>query len=73
MKIAGCDLHAKQQAIAMVDTETGEFTEKTLVHQGNKVREFSRCLRRSGGSGYRSHRSDAVVFAIAGRARSTTA
>ena len=40
MKIVGCDLHAKQQAIAMVDTETGEFTEKTLVHEGNKVREF---------------------------------
>ena len=26
MKILGCDLHAKQQTIAMVDTETGEFT-----------------------------------------------
>jgi len=23
-----------------VDTETGEFTEKTLAHEGNKVREF---------------------------------
>jgi len=31
MKILGCDLHAKQQSIAMVDTETGEFTEKTLL------------------------------------------
>jgi hypothetical protein len=31
MKIVGCDLHAKQQTIAMVDTETGEFSEKTLV------------------------------------------
>jgi hypothetical protein len=39
-KIQGCDLHAKQQTIAMVDTETGEFTEKTLAHEGNKVREF---------------------------------
>jgi hypothetical protein len=29
MKGLGCDLHAKQQSIAMVDTETGEFTEKT--------------------------------------------
>ena len=26
MKILECDLHAKQQTIAMVDTETGEFT-----------------------------------------------
>jgi len=41
MKILGCDLHAKQQTIAMVDTETGEFTEKTLIHEGNEVREFT--------------------------------
>jgi hypothetical protein len=40
MKIVGFDLHAKQQPIAMVDTETGEFTEKTLSHEGNEVREF---------------------------------
>jgi hypothetical protein len=40
MKIVGCDLHAKQQTIALVDTETGEFTEKTLAHEGNRVREF---------------------------------
>src|ERR1700704_3547816 len=39
MKILGCDLHAKQQSIAMVDTETGEFTEKTLSHEGNEERE----------------------------------
>jgi hypothetical protein len=40
MKIVGCDLHARQQTIAMVDTETGEFTEKTLSHEGNAVREL---------------------------------
>src|SRR6202163_2204789 len=44
MKILGCDLHAKQQSIAMVDTETGEFTEKTLSHEGNEVREFYAAL-----------------------------
>src|SRR5712671_1122323 len=44
MKILGCDLHAKQQTIAMVDTETGEFTEKTLIHEGNEVREFYAAL-----------------------------
>ena len=44
MKILGCDLHAKQQTIAMVDTETGEFTEKTLNHEGNEVREFYAAL-----------------------------
>ena len=40
MKIVGCDLHARQQTIAIVDTETGEFTEKTLCHEGNAVRAF---------------------------------
>src|SRR5258708_3968967 len=37
MKIVGCDLHARQQTIAMVDTETGEFTTKTLSHGRNAV------------------------------------
>ncbi len=44
MKIVGCDLHARQQTIAMVDTETGEFTEKTISHEGNAVREFYAAL-----------------------------
>jgi hypothetical protein len=30
MKIVGRDLHARQQSIAMVDTETGEFAEDAL-------------------------------------------
>ena len=34
----------RQQTIAMVDTETGEFTEKTLSHEGNAVREFYAAL-----------------------------
>ena len=44
MKIVGCDLHARQQTIAMGDTETGEFTEKTIRHAGNAVREFCAAL-----------------------------
>jgi len=44
MKIVGCDLHARQQTLAMMDTETGEFTEKTLLHEGNAVREFYAAL-----------------------------
>jgi len=40
MKIVGCDLHARQQSIAMVDTETGELSEKVLKHEGKAVREF---------------------------------
>jgi hypothetical protein len=30
----------------MVDTETGEFTEKTLSHEGNGLREFYAGLER---------------------------
>jgi len=44
MKIVGCDLHARQQSIAMLDTETGEFTEKIVRHEGNGVREFYAAL-----------------------------
>jgi hypothetical protein len=40
MKIVGCDLHAGQQSIAMMDSATGELTEKVLKHEGNAVREF---------------------------------
>jgi hypothetical protein len=40
MKIVGCDLHARQQSIAMVDTKTGVLTEKVLKHEGNPAREF---------------------------------
>jgi hypothetical protein len=31
MKIVGCDLHARQQTLAMMDMENGEITEKTLA------------------------------------------
>jgi hypothetical protein len=40
MKIVGCDLHARQQSIAMVDTETGEFTERPLPGNSEQVRKF---------------------------------
>ena len=40
MKIIGCDLHARQQTLAMLDTTTGEVEQKTLQHEGNNVREF---------------------------------
>src|SRR5262249_42832188 len=44
MKIVGCDLHARQQSIAMLDTETGEFTEKVIRHEGNAVQEVYAAL-----------------------------
>lgn len=46
MRIIGCDLHARQQTIAMVDTETGELVEKTLKHEGEEVRKFYSALPR---------------------------
>ena len=40
MQIIGVDLHARQQAIARLDTDTGELSEKTLKHEVEVVREF---------------------------------
>ncbi len=40
MRIIGCDLHTRQQTIAMLDTETGEVVERILRHEADRVREF---------------------------------
>src|SRR5258707_3204831 len=40
MRLIGCDLHASQQSIAILDRDTGAVTEKTLKHEGEAVREF---------------------------------
>jgi hypothetical protein len=40
MRMIGCDLHARQQMLAMLDTITGEVVNLTLKHEGNNVREF---------------------------------
>jgi hypothetical protein len=49
MRIIGCDLHARQQTLAMLDTATGEVVNETLAHEADRVREFySRlCNKRS--------------------------
>ena len=44
MRIIGCDLHARQQTVAMVDSDTGELVEKTLEHEGEGVRKFYSAL-----------------------------
>jgi hypothetical protein len=44
MRIIGCDLHARQQTLAMLDTTTGEVVKKTLTHEGDTVREFYSAL-----------------------------
>jgi len=40
MRPIGCDLHASQQSIAMLDRDTGVVVERTLTHEGGAVREF---------------------------------
>src|SRR5580693_9915938 len=40
MRIIGCDLHARQQTLAMLDSTTGEIVNLTLTHEGDNVREF---------------------------------
>jgi hypothetical protein len=40
MQIIECDLHARQQTVAMLDTTTGEVVKMTVTHEGNNVREF---------------------------------
>ena len=40
MRIIGCDLHRRQQRLAMLDTATGEIEKRTLQHEENIVREF---------------------------------
>ena len=40
MRLIGCDLHASQQSIAMLNRDTGVIVEKTLKHEGEAVREF---------------------------------
>jgi transposase len=44
MRIIGCDLHARQQTLAVLDTATGEVMAKTLTHSGSNVEEFYAAL-----------------------------
>jgi hypothetical protein len=46
MRIIGCDLHVRQQTLAMLDAETGEVVNRTLMHEGRQVREFYSQLAR---------------------------
>ena len=57
MRIIGCDLHARQQTLAMLDTTTGEVVNMTLKHEGNNLFLAST----PGASGHRSHGIDAMV------------
>jgi transposase len=45
MRIIGCDFHAGQQTLAMLDRDTGEISRQTLKHEGDTVATFYRALR----------------------------
>jgi transposase len=40
MIIIGCDFHARMRQIAMINTETGELTERQLEQEGEQARSF---------------------------------
>jgi hypothetical protein len=46
MQIIGCDVHARQRTLAMLDTTTGQVMVLTLKHKGGNVRELYTSLPR---------------------------
>jgi transposase len=44
MTLVGCDLHARKQPVAILDTVTGELREEKLSHDGDAVEQFYRAL-----------------------------
>ena len=46
MTFVGCDLHTRQQQVAVLDTATGEILEQQLLHEGTTVEDFYAALPR---------------------------
>ena len=46
MTFVGCDLHTRQQQVAVLDTTTGEILEQLLLHEGTTVEDFYAALPR---------------------------
>ena len=67
MRIIGCDLHARQQSVAVLDTTTGEVVEVTLKHEGDNVREFYSSLPRPVRVGIEAPSSPANLGNLDGR------
>ncbi len=44
MKLVGCDLHTRDQQIAMLDDESGELVERRLEHESGEARAFYAAL-----------------------------
>ena len=59
MRIIGCDSHARQQTLAILDTETGQLERVTLMQEGNNVRDSQ--LPRPGAGRHRGHWINALV------------
>lgn len=45
MMIIGCDFHTRTEQIAMLDTETGEVTERRLEHESGEAKGFYEGLK----------------------------
>ena len=46
MTLVGCDLHSRNQQVAVLDTDTGEVQERRLAHDDHAVEQFYDSLRR---------------------------
>src|SRR6266849_1417727 len=46
MTFVGCDLHTRMQQVAVLDTQTGEVSERQLPHDGMAVERFYAALPR---------------------------
>jgi len=44
MAFVGCDLHMRQQQVAVLDTTTGEILEQQLLHEGTTIENFYAAL-----------------------------
>jgi hypothetical protein len=67
MQIIICDLHARQQALAMLDTTTGKVVKKAEARRQQRAGVLLQPST-TGACGNRSHCIDAVVCEPHGRA-----
>ena len=72
MLLIGCDYHPSVQQIAMLDTETGDYSEHRLKHSDGEAEKFYRdpeITYTTDQGGPRSDRTQTVVRTIADGAR----
>ena len=54
MTLVGCDLHSRNQQVAVLDTDTGEMQERRLAHDDQVVEQFYGSLPRPSPLGSRA-------------------